>query len=130
VNVIFNNGVPHFVKQQKAGFVPFGTEFANPDFSQVATAPGARGIWVKERGDVRDALRAALAHTDGARRGGRGGEPLCARPALAVPAETAKGFTLSIAKQVPSGTMDEVIETIETTPGSCDPNRAAWASPT
>lgn len=30
-----------------------------------------------------------------------------------VPAATAKGFTLSIAKQVLSGQMDEVIETIE-----------------
>jgi hypothetical protein len=30
-----------------------------------------------------------------------------------VPAATAKGFTLSIAKQVLSGKMDEVIETVE-----------------
>jgi len=41
------------------------------------------------------------------------------KPALAlalpshVPAATAKGFTLSIAKQVLSGKMDEVIETVE-----------------
>jgi pyruvate dehydrogenase (quinone) len=37
----------------------------NPDFSQVATALGARGIRVEEPGDVRDALGAARAHTDG-----------------------------------------------------------------
>ena len=40
-----------------------------------------------------------------------------ARYALAlpshVPAATAKGFTLSIAKQVLTGKMDEVIETVE-----------------
>ncbi len=62
---------------------------------------------------MRDALRAALAHTDG---------PVVVdmvvdRYALAlpshVPAATAKGFTLSIAKQVLSGKMDDVIETIE-----------------
>jgi len=115
VNVIFNNGMLNFVniEQQEAGFVPFGTDFANPDFSQVATALGARGIRVEEPGDVRDALRTALAHTDG---------PVVVdvvvdRYALAlpshVPAATARGFTLSIAKQVLSGNMDEVIETIE-----------------
>jgi pyruvate dehydrogenase (quinone) len=115
VNVIFNNGMLDFVniEQQEAGFVPFGTEFANPDFSQVATALGARGIRVTEPGDLRDALADALAHTGG---------PVVVdvvvdRYALAlpshVPGETAKGFTLSIAKQVLSGKMDEVIETIE-----------------
>jgi pyruvate dehydrogenase (quinone) len=115
VNVIFNNGMLDFVnlEQQEAGFVPFGTDFVNPDFSQVATALGARGVRVEEPGDVRDALQAALAHTDG---------PVVVdvvvdRYALAlpshVPAATAKGFTLSIAKQVLSGKMDEVIETVE-----------------
>ena len=62
---------------------------------------------------MRGALQAALAHTDG---------PVVVdvvvdRYALAlpshVPVDTAKGFTLSIAKQVLSGKMDEVIETIE-----------------
>jgi len=101
------------LEQQEAGIIPFGTDFVNPDFSQVASALGARGIRVEEPGDVRDALRAALAHTDG---------PVVVdavvdRYALAlpshVPAATAKGFTLSIAKQVLSGKMDDVIETVE-----------------
>jgi pyruvate dehydrogenase (quinone) len=115
VNIIFNNGMLDFVnlEQQEAGFVPFGTDFVNPDFSQVATALGARGIRVEEPGDVREALQSALAHTEG---------PVVVdmvvdRYALAlpshVPAATAKGFTLSLAKQVFSGKMDEVIETIE-----------------
>ena len=60
-----------------------------------------------------DALQEALTHTGG---------PVVVdivvdRYALAlpshVPVETAKGFTLSIAKQVLSGQMDEVIETVE-----------------
>ena len=115
VNLIFNNGMLDFVnlEQQEAGFVPFGTDFVNPDFSQVATALGARGIRVEEPGDVREALRAALAHTDG---------PVVVdvvvdRYALSlpshIPAATVKGFTLSMAKQVLSGKMDEVIETVE-----------------
>ena len=115
MNVIYNNSMLDFVniEQQDAGVVPFGTDFVNPDFSQVATALGARGIRVEEPGDVRDAVAAALAHTGG---------PVVLdvvvdRYALAlpshVPAATAKGFTLSTAKQVLSGKMDEVIETIE-----------------
>ncbi|HEY4019822.1 MAG TPA: thiamine pyrophosphate-dependent enzyme [Pseudonocardiaceae bacterium] len=115
VNVIFNNSMLDFVniEQQEAGFVPFGTDFVNPDFSQVATALGARGIRVEEPGDLRGALAEALAHTGG---------PVVVdvvvdRYALAlpshVPAETAKGFTLSIAKQVLNGKLDDVIETIE-----------------
>ena len=62
VNVIFNNGMLDFVniEQQEAGFVPYGTDFVNPDFGQVATALGARGIRVEEPGDVRGALQAAL----------------------------------------------------------------------
>jgi pyruvate dehydrogenase (quinone) len=115
VNVIFNNSMLDFVniEQQEAGIVPFGTDFTNPDFSQVATALGARGIRVEEPGDVRDAVAAALARTDG---------PVVLdvvvdRYALALPShvpfETAKGFTLSIAKQVLTGKMDDVIEEIE-----------------
>jgi pyruvate dehydrogenase (quinone) len=115
VNVIFNNGMLDFVniEQQEAGVVPFGTDFVNPDFSQVATALGARGIRVEEPGDLRHALQEALSHTGG---------PVVVdvvvdRYALAlpshVPTAAAKGFTLSIAKQVLSGHMDDVIETVE-----------------
>ena len=115
VNVIINNSMLDFVniEQQEAGIVPFGTEFANPDFSQVATALGARGIRVEEPGDLRAAVQTALAHTDG---------PVVLdvvvdRYALAlpshVPVKTAEGFTLSVAKQVLAGKMDDVIETVE-----------------
>jgi pyruvate dehydrogenase (quinone) len=115
VNVVINNGMLDFVnlEQQEAGIVPFGTEFANPDFSQVATALGARGIRVEEPGDLRAALQTALAHTGG---------PVVVdvvvdRYALSlpshVPAQTAEGFTLSLAKQVLTGKMDDVIETVE-----------------
>ena len=115
VNVIFNNGMLDFVniEQQEAGFVPFGTDFVNPDFSQVATALGARGIRVEEPGDVRDALQAALAHTDGPVVVDMVVDPYALAVPSHVPAATAKGFTLSIAKQVLSGQMDQVIETVK-----------------
>jgi pyruvate dehydrogenase (quinone) len=62
---------------------------------------------------VRDALAAALAHT----RGTVVVDVVVDRYALAlpsrVPAATVRGFTLGIAKQVLSGQMDGVIETIE-----------------
>jgi pyruvate dehydrogenase (quinone) len=115
VSIIFNNSMLDFVniEQQEAGFVPFGTEFTNPDFSKVAEAMGAKGIRIEEPGDVRDGLAAALAHKDG---------PVVvdvvvdkfalSRPAH-VPAETVKGFTLSLAKQAVTGKMDDVIASIE-----------------
>ncbi|HLH59359.1 MAG TPA: thiamine pyrophosphate-dependent enzyme, partial [Streptosporangiaceae bacterium] len=115
VHVVLNNGMLDFVniEQQEAGFIPFGTDFANPDFAKVAEAVGAKGIRIEEPGDVRDGIAAALAHCGG---------PVVvdvvvdrfalSRPAH-VPAETVKGFTLSLAKQAVTGKMDEVIATIE-----------------
>src|SRR6201999_1964233 len=91
------------IEQEEAGVLPFGTDFVNPDFSRVAEALGATGIRVEEPGDLRDALKAALAH--------KGGpvvvDVLVDHYALSLPAHvpvsTVKGFTLSLAKQVLSG---------------------------
>jgi pyruvate dehydrogenase (quinone) len=115
VNVIFNNGMLDFVhlEQQEAGFVPFGTDFVNPDFSQVAKALGAHGIRIEEPGDVRDALQTALAHTDGPVVVDVVVEPKALSLPAHTPVATMKGFTLSLAKQVVSGNMDDVIETAE-----------------
>jgi pyruvate dehydrogenase (quinone) len=115
IHIIFDNGMLDFVniEQQEAGFVPFGTEFVNPDFSKVAEACGAKGIRIEEPGDVREGLQTALAHTDGP----VVVDVLVDRYALSlpshVPLETLKGFTLSVSKQALSGKMDEVIETLE-----------------
>jgi pyruvate dehydrogenase (quinone) len=113
VNVIFNNGMLDFVhlEQQEAGFVPFGTDFENPDFSQVATSLGAHGIRIEEPGDVRDAVQTALAHTDGPVVVDVVVEPKALSLPAHTPDATMKGFTLSLAKQVVSGNMDDVIET-------------------
>jgi pyruvate dehydrogenase (quinone) len=115
VHVIFDNGMLDFVniEQQEAGLIPFGTELVNPDFAKVAEACGARGIRIEDPGDVRDGLAAALGHQDGP----VVVDVLVDRYALSlpshVPGHTAKGFTLSLAKQALSGRMDEVIETIK-----------------
>ena len=115
VHVIFNNALLDFVniEQQEAGFIPFGTDFVNPDFAKVAESCGARGIRIEEPADVRDGLRSALEHKDGP----VVVDVLVDRWALSlpahVPAETLKGFTLSLAKQALHGKMDDIIETVE-----------------
>jgi pyruvate dehydrogenase (quinone) len=115
LHIVFNNESLNFVRieQQEAGFVPFGVDFKNPNFAKVAEAMGAKGIRLEEPGDVKDAIAEALAYSDG---------PVVVdavvdRFALSlpshVPLHTFKGYTLAMAKEVLSGHMDEVIETIE-----------------
>ncbi|MEV0293784.1 thiamine pyrophosphate-dependent enzyme [Nocardia sp. NPDC050710] len=113
VHVVLNNSMLDFVniEQQEAGLVPYGTEFQNPDFSRVAEAMGAKGIRVEDPVELRTAVREALAH--------RGGpvvlDVLVDKYALAmpghIPAKTATGFTLSLAKQTLDGHFDDVLET-------------------
>ena len=115
VHVIFDNGMLDFVniEQQEAGFVPFGTKFQNPDFAKVAEACGAKGIRIEEPGDVREGLKAALSHKDGPVVVDVLVEPYALAMPSHIPAETLKGFTLSVAKQMWTGKMDDVIETIK-----------------
>src|ERR1700739_5073501 len=44
--VVFNNGALGFIEleQKSTGFLPFGTEFKNPNFAAMAEAVGVRGI--------------------------------------------------------------------------------------
>jgi pyruvate dehydrogenase (quinone) len=115
IQVILNNEKYDFVyiEQQEAGIMPFGVEFKNPNFAKVAEAMGAKGIRIEEPGHVRDGIAEALAYKRGPVVIDAVVDPL----ALAMPAHspfhTAKGFTLSFAKQVLSGRLDSVIETIE-----------------
>jgi pyruvate dehydrogenase (quinone) len=115
VQIILNNGSLDFVniEQQEAGMVPFGVEFANPNFAKVAEAMGAKGIRLEDPGDVRDGLAAALAHKDGPVVVDAVVDPFALSLPSHVPFHTAKGFTLSMAKQIWSGKMDSVIKTIE-----------------
>jgi pyruvate dehydrogenase (quinone) len=115
VQVILNNASLDFVniEQQEAGLVPFGVDFKSPNFARVAEAMGAKGIRLEEPGDVREALAAALAHKDGPVVVDAVVDPFALSLPSHVPYHTARGYTLSMAKQVLSGRMDAVIKTIE-----------------
>jgi pyruvate dehydrogenase (quinone) len=115
VQIIFNNECLDFVniEQQEAGFVPFGVGFKNPNFARVAEAMGAKGIRLEDPGDVRAALTEALSYTDGPVVVDAVVDPFALSLPSHVPFHTAKGYTLSLAKQVLSGKMDSVIKTIE-----------------
>ena len=63
--------------------------------------------------DVRDGLAAALAHKGGPVVVDAVVDPFALSLPSHVPFHTAKGFTLSLAKQIWSGKMDTVIKTME-----------------
>jgi pyruvate dehydrogenase (quinone) len=115
VQIILNNGSLDFVniEQQEAGFVPFGVEFKNPNFAKVAEAMGAKGIRIEEPGDVREGLAEALAHKGGPVVVDAVVDPFALSLPSHVPLHTAVGFTLSVAKQVWNGKMDDVIKMVE-----------------
>jgi len=115
VHIVLHNESLDFVniEQQEAGYVPFGVDFKNPNFAAVAEAMGAKGIRLEEPGDVRDGLAEALAY----KRGPVVVDAVVDRYALALPSHvpfhTIKGFSLSVARQVLNGRMDELIKTME-----------------
>jgi pyruvate dehydrogenase (quinone) len=115
VQIILNNESLDFVKieQQEAGVVPFGVDFKNPNFAKVAEAMGAKGIRLEEPGDLREALTEALRHKGGPVVVDAVVDPFALSLPSHVPFHTAKGFTLSMAKQVWDGKMDSVIKSIE-----------------
>jgi pyruvate dehydrogenase (quinone) len=115
VQIILNNDSLDFVniEQQEAGLVPFGVEFKSPNFARVAEAMGAKGIRLEEPGDVKKALTEALAHKDGPVVVDAVVDPFALSLPSHVPFHTAKGYTLSLAKQVLSGRLDSVIKTME-----------------
>jgi pyruvate dehydrogenase (quinone) len=115
VQIILNNESLDFVniEMQEAGVVPFGVDFKNPNFANVAEALGAKGIRIEEPGDVKEGLAEALSHRGGPVVVDAVVDPYALSLPSHVPLHTAKGFTLSFAKQVLSGKMDSVIRTIE-----------------
>jgi pyruvate dehydrogenase (quinone) len=115
VHIILNNESLDFVKieQQEAGFVPFGVDFKNPNFARVAEAFGAKGIRLEEPGDVKEALAEALAYKDGPVVVDAVVDPYALSLPSHVPFHTAKNYTLSLAKQVLAGRLDDVIKTAE-----------------
>jgi pyruvate dehydrogenase (quinone) len=115
VQIILNNESLDFVhiEQEEAGMIPFGVDFRNPNFAKVAEAMGAKGIRIEEPGDVREGLAEALAHKGGPVVVDAVVDPFALSLPSHVPFHTAKGFTLSFAKQVLTGKMDSMIKTVE-----------------
>jgi pyruvate dehydrogenase (quinone) len=74
---------------------------------------GAKGIRIEDPGDVRNGLAEALAHKTGPVVVDAVVDPLALSLPSHVPFHTAKGFTLSFAKQVWSGNIGQVIKTVE-----------------
>jgi pyruvate dehydrogenase (quinone) len=113
--VVFNNGALGFIEleQKSTGFLPFGTEFKNPNFAAMAEAVGVRGIRLEDPADVDEGIAAALAH-----KGPVLVDAVVNRTELAMPpsitAEMAKGFTLYMVKAVISGRVDEVVDLART----------------
>jgi pyruvate dehydrogenase (quinone) len=113
--VVFNNGALGFIEleQKSTGFLPFGTEFKNPNFAAMAEAVGVRGIRIEDPAEVEGGIAAALAHDGPALV-----DAVVNRTELAMPpaitAEMAKGFTLYMVKAVIGGRADEVIDLART----------------
>ena len=115
VHIILNNESLDFVniEQQEAGLVPFGVNFKDPNFARVAEAMGAKGIRLEEPGEVKEALTEALAYKDGPVVVDAVVDPYALSLPSHVPFHTAEGYTLSLAKQVLAGRLDDVIKTME-----------------
>ena len=94
-----------------AGYIPFGTDFQNPDFGAIARAAGIRGERVERAEDVRPAIERAFAH-DGPALIDFVTDPR----ALSMPPKTTAsqvaGMALAMTKLVFAGDSAEVVETI------------------
>jgi pyruvate dehydrogenase (quinone) len=113
--VVFNNGALAFVEleMKAAGYVNFGTDLEDPDFSQLATSCGLRGLRVNRASELHAAMTEFLAH---------GGPALLdvkvQRQELSMPPtitiEQARGFGLYLLHAVLSGRGDEVLDLAKT----------------
>jgi pyruvate dehydrogenase (quinone) len=113
--VVFDNGALGFIEleQKSTGFLPFGTEFKNPNFAAMAEAVGVRGVRLEDPGEVEAGIAAALSHD-----GPVLIDAVVSRTELAMPPavtlEMARGFTLYMLRAVMSGRGDELIDLART----------------
>src|ERR1700736_1869731 len=109
--VVFNNGALGFIEleQKSTGFLPFGTDFKNPNFAAMAEAVGVRGIRLEDPGDVERGIAEALAHDGPALV-----DAVVSRMVLPIPpsitVEMAKGFTLYMLKAVLDGRAEDLVD--------------------
>ncbi|RBP62541.1 pyruvate dehydrogenase (quinone) [Brevibacterium sanguinis] len=109
--VVYNNSSLNFVEleMKAAGFVNFGTDLSNPDFSGIAEAVGIRGFRVEKSSQLPATVKKFLAH-----RGPAVLDVVTERQELSMPpsisAEQAKGFALYAIRTVLSGRGDELVD--------------------
>src|SRR5271170_2363290 len=113
--VLFDNGLLGFVdiEMKAAGFLPMGTHLDNPNFAEMATAIGIRGIRIEKPSELADGIREAFAHagpvlidvlTD----------PLDLVIPPKITLENAKGFSIWMMKTVLNGQGTELIDLAKT----------------
>jgi pyruvate dehydrogenase (quinone) len=113
--VVFNNGALGFIEleQKSTGFLPFGTDFDNPNFAAMTEAAGIRGIRIGDPGQVDDGIAPALSHD-----GPVVIDAVVNRTELAIPpsitVEMAKGFSLYMLKAIMNGRTDEIVDLART----------------
>ena len=109
--IVVNNASLNFVEleMKAAGFVNYGTDLANPNFADVATALGIFSRRVERSEDLPQALAEVLAHDGPALL-----DVVTERQELSMPpainAEQVKGFALYAIRTVMSGRGDELLD--------------------
>ncbi|WP_309132905.1 ubiquinone-dependent pyruvate dehydrogenase [Brevibacterium sp.] len=109
--VVYNNSSLNFVEleMKAAGFVTFGTDLSNPDFSAIAEAVGIKGFRVEKSSQLPATVKKFLDHDGPAVL-----DVVTERQELSMPpsisAEQAKGFALYAIRTVLSGRGDELID--------------------
>ena len=113
--VVFNNGSLGFVamEMKAQGYPPFVTDLTNPDFALMAQAIGIKGILVERPDQVAAAVTEALAH-DGPVLLNVHVNPSELTLPPKIEFEQAKGFGLYMWRQIMSGDVGEVVDTIKT----------------
>jgi pyruvate dehydrogenase (quinone) len=109
--IVFKNDSLAFVEleMKAAGFVEFGTDLHNPDFTKIAEGAGLLGVKAETPDQVEPVIAQALKHDGPALV-----EVAVSRQELSMPPtityEQAKGFSLFVLKAVLSGRGDELID--------------------
>jgi pyruvate dehydrogenase (quinone) len=109
--IVFKNDSLAFVEleMKAAGFVEFGTDLHNPDFTKIAEGAGLLGVKAETPDQVEPVIAQALKHDGPALV-----EVAVSRQELSMPPtityEQAKGFSLFVLRAVLSGRGDELID--------------------
>ena len=113
--VVFNNGSLGFVamEMKAQGYPPFVTDLKNPDFALMAQAIGIKGILVEKPDQVASAITEALAFNGPVLLNVHVNPSELSMPPK-VEFEQAKGFGLYMWRQMMSGDIGEVVDTIKT----------------